>query len=75
MSESTFKKGDRVALIHLEDEIVYRHSVTRLERGTEGKVIHVDSLGTVHVKWDTGQTLGVCLDAGDDIELLSQGDE
>ena len=27
--------------------------------GTRGKVIAVDDIGTIHVKWDTGITLGV----------------
>lgn len=26
---------------------------------TRGKVIAVDDIGTIHVKWDTGSTLGV----------------
>ena len=28
-------------------------------RGTKGTVIGVDDLGTVHVRWDNGSTLGV----------------
>ena len=27
--------------------------------GTEGTVWHVDDIGTIHVKWDNGQGLGV----------------
>ena len=27
--------------------------------GTHGKVICVDDIGTIHVKWDNGSTLGV----------------
>lgn len=30
--------------------------------GTEGTVIHVDSLGTIHVQWDNGSALGVAFD-------------
>lgn len=30
--------------------------------GTEGTVIHVDDLGTIHVQWDNGSALGVALD-------------
>lgn len=30
-----------------------------LEPGTFGTVDHVDDLGTVHVKWDNGSTLGM----------------
>lgn len=28
--------------------------------GTQGSVICVDSIGTIHVAWDNGSTLGVC---------------
>ena len=27
--------------------------------GTKGTVTHIDSLGTIHVKWDNKQTLGL----------------
>ena len=30
--------------------------------GTEGTVIHVDSLGTIYVQWDNGSALGVAFD-------------
>lgn len=30
--------------------------------GTEGTVIHVDDLGTIHVQWDNGSALGVAFD-------------
>ena len=32
---------------------------TRLFPGEEGTVMHVDDIGTVHVKWDCGSSLGV----------------
>lgn len=32
---------------------------TRLVPGAEGTVLHVDDIGTVHVKWDCGSNLGV----------------
>ena len=67
--QETFRKGDRVKLVHIEDEY------TNIKCGTEGTVLHVDSRGTVHVKWDDGRTLGICLDVGDDLELISQGGE
>lgn len=61
---SDFKRGDRVRLMHTTDP----H--TTLQRGTVGTVQSIDSLGTIHVKWDSGHTLGVCLDAGDDLDLV-----
>lgn len=45
--------GDRVRLIRCTD----LH--TRLAPGTEGTVSMVDSLGTVHVRWDDGSRLGL----------------
>jgi len=32
---------------------------TQLETGAQGVVDFIDDLGTVHVKWDTGHTLGL----------------
>lgn len=45
--------GKRVRLGHCTDP----H--TRLAPGAEGTVSLVDSLGTVHVKWDDGHSLGL----------------
>jgi hypothetical protein len=28
-------------------------------KGTKGKVIHVDDIGSIHIAWETGSTLGV----------------
>jgi hypothetical protein len=43
----------RVRLISSSDPF------TKLEPGIEGTVKFIDSLGTVHVKWDNGSTLGL----------------
>lgn len=56
---SEFKPGDRVKLVRCTDEY------TKLSPGEEGTVVLVDPLATVHVKWDSGSNLGICLDAGD----------
>lgn len=48
----SYPKGARVRLDQMDD--VHAPPI-----GTEGTIIHVDSLGTVHVKWDNGSTLGV----------------
>ena len=28
-------------------------------KGTKGKVLHVDDIGTIHIAWETGSTLGI----------------
>ena len=48
-----YKPGTKVKLIHMNDP--YAH----IPKGTTGEVLHVDSLGTVHVKWSNGSTLGI----------------
>ena len=50
---SHYSKGSRVELICMND--LYRN----LEAGTLGTVTHVDDIGTIHVAWDCGSTLGV----------------
>lgn len=45
--------GCRVELISMNDP--YRH----LEPGTQGTVIAVDDIGTIHVDWDNGSSLGI----------------
>lgn len=45
--------GTRVALVSTTDP----H--TRLAAGDVGTVVHVDSMGTVHVDWDNGSNLGL----------------
>ena len=51
MSDSI--EGARVQLIHTSDPY------SKLEAGAEGTVELVDGLGTVHVAWDDGSTLGL----------------
>ena len=48
-----YKPGIRVMLIHMNDPY------TKLRRGERGTVICVDDIGTIHVAWDCGSTLGV----------------
>lgn len=44
--------GRRVLCIKMNDE----YSVPS---GTKGTIDHVDDIGTIHVKWDNGSTLGL----------------
>ena len=48
-----YHPGDRVELISMDDP--YR----KIEPGTKGTVIGVDDIGTIHVNWDCGSSLGV----------------
>ena len=50
---SHYSKGSRVKLICMNDP--YRDLVA----GAIGTVTHVDDIGTLHVAWDCGSTLGV----------------
>ena len=47
--------GKRVRCIEMTDKY------NPVPAGTEGTVRHVDDLGTVHVNWDNGQTLGLVI--------------
>jgi hypothetical protein len=51
--------GRRVRLVRCND------SFTKIEPGTEGIVELVDDANTLHVKWSTGQQLGLRWDDGD----------
>ena len=48
-----YYSGCRVKLICMNDP--YRD----LKAGSMGTVTHVDDIGTIHVAWDCGSTLGV----------------
>ena len=49
-----YPAGARVELLHMEDP--YN---TKLVPGSKGTVLTVDDLGTIHVRWDCGSSLGV----------------
>jgi len=44
--------GSFVKLLYMEDSQAPK-------RGTLGEVYHIDDTGTIHVKWETGSSLGV----------------
>jgi len=52
------EQGRRVRLLSCADPY------TTLTPGTEGVISFVDDVGTVHVKWDNGSSLGLI--AGED---------
>ena len=49
-----YPKGSRIKLIRMEDPYC-----RDLKSGMMGTVMHVDDIGTIHVAWDCGSTLGV----------------
>ena len=53
--KAEYPKGTRVILIQMNDP-------QAPAPGTEGTVIRVDDVGTIHVKWDNGSMLGAVLD-------------
>lgn len=61
---------ERVRLVAIAD----RH--TGLHPGAEGTVLGVDDLGTVHVRWDNGVTLGLVPEADEWVPLCTRcGDD
>ena len=48
-----FKIGDRVQLVSTTDPY------TSLKPGDKGTVRHIDDLGTIHINWDCGSSLGM----------------
>ncbi len=47
-----FPEGSRVRLTEMEDKFAP-------PVGTLGTVVSVDDIGTIHVRWDNGSSLGV----------------
>lgn len=52
--KARFPAGTRVELIHMDDP--YNR---KLVPGCKGTVLCVDDMGTIHVSWDIGSSLGV----------------
>ena len=50
--KESFPRGCRVELLRMDDP-------QAPPIGTRGTVIGVDDIGTIHVNWDTGSSLGV----------------
>ena len=48
-----YKRGTRVECIHMDDPY------SPIDPGTKGTVEMVDDMGTIHMKWDNGRTLGL----------------
>ena len=53
MYKEMYPKGTRIELISMDDPYA------PIEAGTKGTVVYVDGMGTLHMKWDNGRTLGL----------------
>ena len=52
MLREKYPAGTRVELVHMYDPY------TSLTTGDKGTVRYVDDMGTIHISWDCGSTLG-----------------
>ena len=64
-TRSRYHVGARVVLIFMND-------AQAPPVGTKGTVAYVDDIGTIHVNWDNGSTLGVVW--GEDRVWMIEGD-
>ena len=55
--KEAFLEGAEVELIFMDD--IYR----TMPAGLKGKVLFIDSIGTIHVAWENGSSLGVVWNA------------
>jgi hypothetical protein len=63
-----WERGDRVELVHTKDQFT---KLTPGEKGTVLRAIDSDFTGyTVHIQWDCGSNLSMCLDIGDIIRKV-----
>ena len=53
MYKEMYPVGTRIELISMEDPYA------PVPSGTKGTVVCVDDMGTIHMKWDNGRTLGL----------------
>ena len=59
-----YPKGMRVEMVEMDDP-------QPVERGTRGTIEFVDDMGTIHVKWDNGRTLGLVPDV-DEFKIIEE---
>ncbi|MGB4660133.1 MAG: DUF4314 domain-containing protein [Mobilitalea sp.] len=63
-----YPAGTRIELIRMDDPYA------TIESGMKGTVESVDDIGTVHMKWDNGRTLGV-VPGEDSFKVISKTPE
>lgn len=57
-----YPAGTRIRLLRMDD-------IQAPPAGTEGTVTFVDDAGTIHMRWDTGSSLGL-ISGEDEFEVL-----
>lgn len=63
--KKAYPVGTRIRLLHMDDPYV------PIESGMTGTVAYVDDMGTLHMKWDNGRSLGICPDV-DSFEIIGK---
>lgn len=63
-----YPKGTRICLNHMYDPYC------PIPSGTMGTVDHVDDIGTIHMSWDNGQSLGL-IPNQDDFAVIERPDQ
>ena len=63
----TYPKGTRVEVVQMNDD-------QAVPKGTQGTVEFIDDVGTIHVAWDNGSTLGLIV-GEDDFNLISKPEQ
>ena len=66
--KKAYPVGTRIRLLHMDDPYA------PIESGMTGTVAYVDDMGTLHMKWDNGRSLGICPDV-DSFEIIGKEDE
>ncbi len=59
-----YPEGSRIELVSMDDPY------SKLKVGDKGTVKFVDDVGTVHITWDNGSSLGACVLDGDIIKRI-----
>ena len=59
-----YPEGTKVRLINMDD-------IQAPPKGTIGEVIYIDDLGTIHVNWENGSSLGL-VPREDDWEIVKE---
>lgn len=60
--------GTRIEMIHMEEQL------SPVESGMKGTVQIVDDVGTLHMKWDNGRTIGI-IPNKDQFKVVEQSNE
>ncbi|MFA0381363.1 DUF4314 domain-containing protein [Vibrio sp. 10N.222.54.A3] len=60
--KQSLKPGDIIKMIHMND-------IDPIDAGELGQIKRIDDMGTLHMQWDNGRSLGICMPAGDLFEV------